>query len=193
MLFTRCETYLKQYIKAFEKESGFLNAKGVFALEKLVVCSNMILRKINMRRIDEVLKEHKKHKDAAVNSLSISKDEQAAITHASYPDSYVKFLLKEDWYIKMFNNVAVHFKKDKTLKSKTEKQQSLWRNIYNFCRQLVQDLQTYYPQTNMNGSNNLWIVKPGGLSRGRKIKLFDSYVEICKYAELPYALAPSGL
>lgn len=102
-------------------------------------------------------------------------------------------MLKEDWYIKMFNNVAQHFKKDKSLKSKTEKHQSQWRNIYNFCKELVQDLKACYPQTNLNGSNNLWIVKPGGLSRGRKIKLFDNYVDICKYAELPYALAPSGL
>lgn len=193
MLFTQCESHLKQFIKAYEKESGFVNAKGTCVIEKLVVCSNMILRKVNMKKMDDVLKEHKKHKDAVVHGLSISKDEQAAITHASYPDSYIKFLQKEDWYIKMYNNVAAHFKKDKSLKSKVEKQQSLWRNIYSFCKELVQDLQMNYPQTDLNGSNNLWIVKPGGLSRGRKIKLFDNYVDICKYAELPYALAPSGL
>jgi len=34
----------------------------------------------------------------------------------------------------------------------------------------------------MNGYRNLWIVKPGGLSRGRQIKLFDNYADICKYA-----------
>ena len=51
----------------------------------------------------------------------------------------------------------------------------------------------YYPQTNLNGVANLWIVKPGGLSRGRKIKLFDNYAEICHYAEIPYVNNPNGI
>ena len=44
----------------------------------------------------------------------------------------------------------------------------------------------------MNGTQNLWIVKPGGLSRGRKIKIFDSYQEICQYAELPFISGTTG-
>ena len=32
--------------------------------------------------------------------------------------------------------------------------------------------------------NNLWIVKPGGLSRGRKIRLFKDYSKILEYAEV---------
>lgn len=51
----------------------------------------------------------------------------------------------------------------------------------------------YYPQTNLNGNQNLWIVKPGGLSRGRKIKLFDNYIEICQYTEIPFCVNPNGL
>ena len=51
----------------------------------------------------------------------------------------------------------------------------------------------YYPQTNLNGVANLWIVKPGGLSRGRKIKLFDNYAEICHYAEIPYVNNTNGI
>jgi tubulin monoglycylase TTLL3/8 len=30
----------------------------------------------------------------------------------------------------------------------------------------------------MNGKENIWIVKPSGLSRGRGIQLFNSYAEI---------------
>lgn len=44
----------------------------------------------------------------------------------------------------------------------------------------------------MNGTQNLWIVKPGGLSRGRKIRIFDSYQEICQYAELSFISGTSG-
>lgn len=36
----------------------------------------------------------------------------------------------------------------------------------------------------MSGSDNLWIVKPGGLSRGRNIKIFSDYHEVCQYAEI---------
>lgn len=122
MLFTTCECYLKKYIRAFEKEPGFVNANNTFFIEKLVVCTNIVLRKIKYKTMDDVLKEAKKYKDVAVHGLSISKDEQGAITHLTYPESYTKFLLKEDWYIKMYNQVSVNFKKDKTIKNKAEKQ-----------------------------------------------------------------------
>ena len=36
----------------------------------------------------------------------------------------------------------------------------------------------------MTGQNNLWIVKPGGLSRGRGIRLFKDFSKILEYAEV---------
>ena len=36
----------------------------------------------------------------------------------------------------------------------------------------------------MNGTSNLWIVKPGGLSRGRGIRVFKDYQKILTYAEV---------
>lgn len=34
------------------------------------------------------------------------------------------------------------------------------------------------PQYEINGHNNIWIVKPAGLSRGRGIDVFNTLVEI---------------
>lgn len=49
---------------------------------------------------------------------------------------------------------------------------------------MIEDLLFKFPQTVINGVNNLWIVKPGGLSRGRKIRLFNDLQEIAEYAEI---------
>ena len=45
-------------------------------------------------------------------------------------------------------------------------------------RRVLRRLQRRFPQTKMNGKENIWIVKPSGLSRGRGIQLFNSYAEI---------------
>jgi hypothetical protein len=36
---------------------------------------------------------------------------------------------------------------------------------------------------------NQWIVKPGGLSRGRKIKIFSNFHEILQYTDMGFAAA----
>ncbi len=80
----------------------------------------------------------------------------------------------------MKNNVKKYFQKDKTLPTKEERLKSLWVNSYNFIKNLIEvEVPKYYPQSSINGNGNLWIVKPGGLSRGRNIKIFNNYADIC--------------
>jgi len=156
----------------------------------VIVCANIVIRKLKTKKIDEVLESKK---DTVAHSFFITAQEQACIMRTGCPEAYVKFLQKEDWFNQLRNNVAHHFIKDKSLKSKAERAHSLWKNIYLMCKNLIEELQQLFPQTNINGMHNQWIVKPGGLSRGRNIRIFDCYAEICKYTDVPFVTAPNGL
>jgi tubulin monoglycylase TTLL3/8 len=46
------------------------------------------------------------------------------------------------------------------------------------CNVLIQRSKENFPQTDMNGDRNIWIIKPSGLSRGRGIKCADNLEEI---------------
>ena len=43
---------------------------------------------------------------------------------------------------------------------------------------MLKQIKEKYPQYEMNGFKNMWIMKPGGLSRGRGIKLFKNLSKI---------------
>ena len=49
--------------------------------------------------------------------------------------------------------------------------------------QLVADLRKNFPQTGINGEQNIWIIKPAQSSRGRGIVLMKSLVEIMEVAK----------
>lgn len=45
-------------------------------------------------------------------------------------------------------------------------------------RNVLRTLKDKYPQYHLNGCENIWIVKPASLSRGRGIKCYKNLVEI---------------
>lgn len=44
--------------------------------------------------------------------------------------------------------------------------------------ELLENYKKRYPQFNLTGHNNIWILKPAGLSRGRGITCYNNLVEI---------------
>ena len=57
------------------------------------------------------------------------------------------------------------------------------------CLDVVNKLKEMYPQFNMDGERNIWILKPAGSSRGRGIVLYKNLVEIldlCKDINTQY-------
>jgi tubulin-tyrosine ligase family protein len=51
---------------------------------------------------------------------------------------------------------------------------SLPEDLRTACAAALGEVAAALPYFSMNGSHNLWIVKPAGLSRGRGIEVFDS-------------------
>ena len=45
-------------------------------------------------------------------------------------------------------------------------------------------MEQAFPQFKLNGSKNLWIVKPGQRSRGRGIEVKNNYDEIVNYMKV---------
>jgi hypothetical protein len=71
---------------AYEREAGFTNANGKISVEKLVVCANLTMRKLNLKQVDEIL--DMKKREQAVYSFSMTQQEQASINRDSFPESY---------------------------------------------------------------------------------------------------------
>lgn len=51
------------------------------------------------------------------------------------------------------------------------------------ARRVMAALEAWYPQTHINGMNNVWIVKPAGKSRGRGIRLFNDMEALTAYVK----------
>lgn len=64
------------------------------------------------------------------------------------------------------------FKSPKAVISKEDSSKYPYMNI---VTELLAQLKKKYPQYDLNGWRNTWILKPGGKSRGRGIKCFRSY------------------
>jgi len=53
--------------------------------------------------------------------------------------------------------------------------------LFEFTKKVLRKLERQFTQYNLNGDQNLWIVKPGFQSRGRGIVIMSKYDEIIKY------------
>ena len=53
--------------------------------------------------------------------------------------------------------------------------------LLDFTKSVIKKLRAQYCQLDMNGDQNLWIIKPGHSSRGRGIVVMTKYYDILKY------------
>lgn len=149
----------------------------------MIVCTSLIRRRIKQKKVDDVLE---KQSGKGFSGMSFELHELNFVQRGQYPEAFLKFVNKEEWFLKMQQKInKLIVKEEQPVKEGREKQKQFWNNMYYFVQDLMKDLRHYYPQTRINGTMNQWIVKPAGLSRGRKIQIFDNYISICSYIGLP--------
>ena len=57
--------------------------------------------------------------------------------------------------------------------------------MFNCCEKCVKAVQNYWPDINIDGHMNLWIVKPAASSRGRGIRIKSRLNEILEHCKQP--------
>ena len=95
----------------------------------------------------------------------------------------LKKIKHDNWISKLdkeFNQKPKTKKKKKGPKNDKEKQlkQPDPSELTNQIRETLENMKKQFPQFDINGKNNIWIVKPAGLSRGRGIRCHNNLVEI---------------
>jgi hypothetical protein len=123
--------------------------------EKLVIAFSVT--ESRTRNLDEELDLN------GITSQYISNEERIFIEKEELNPTYFKFVKSTSWYISAL----------KKIKSETPFKQQ--------CKELIKLIGEVHPQSKFNRKENLWIAKPGGLSRGRDIAIFNSYNKILKY------------
>jgi len=131
---------LKLFVKAFEKESPFRNPNDRFVKEKLMVCASLVQRRISLKKADEILDCPQKN-ERTYTGQHLTMQEHAFILRAGYPESYIRFIKREDWFLAIKKQLKGHFSKNKTLKTKEEKILSKWESAYNFIKDLLSELK----------------------------------------------------
>jgi tubulin monoglycylase TTLL3/8 len=95
----------------------------------------------------------------------------------------LKKIKHENWISKLdkeFNQKPKKKKKKKDDKKNKEGnfEEIVETELVRKCREVLIALQEKFPQFDINGKANIWIVKPAGLSRGRGIRCHCNLVEI---------------
>lgn len=91
-------------------------------------------------RVDEIINK-KNDEESKYKGVILKQHEYNFVLRGGYPDSYLKFIWKEDWFLSMNQKVSKRFQKNRDLPTKKERILSLWTNIYKFCSELMTELK----------------------------------------------------
>ena len=94
----------------------------------------------------------------------------------------LKKIKHENWIQKLdkeYNQKPKKKKKSKKIAIEKEAGKEPEANEFTqIIKETLEKMEARFPQYNINGKGNIWIVKPAGLSRGRGIRCHNNLVEI---------------
>ena len=86
----------------------------------MIVCSSIIRRKIKQKKIDDVLE---KPSGKGFSGMTLELHEINFIQRGQYPETFLKFVNKEDWFTKMQRKIeTLIVKEEQPVKEGREKQ-----------------------------------------------------------------------
>lgn len=148
----KAENVLKQFI--FDKQN-VVEAKLLIALN---VC---------LKRVEDSLD------DPAIEDGLITAEEWDVLNTEKISSQILEKIKQEAWYIRILR---------KFWKYSNNGKREISQNLVEKIKGTLEELRHHFPQFDLNGTHNIWIIKPAGLSRGRGIMILNNFNEIMHYA-----------
>lgn len=170
---TKCMSILKLHLIQNEEQRA-QNLSNLNYLNRIKLAMKILYSRFDL------LSDYKNLTKNAQNACSISDSEWEVL---AYDENYSAYLKEIDKIRKFYKNHIVVFGKRKESsynidnvlsKLNDNSLESKYLNINKEIEILLNKLRTIYPQFNLNGNENIWILKPSGLSRGRGISIIKS-------------------
>eukprot|EP00347_Sterkiella_histriomuscorum_P014185 403361837 len=170
-----------RFIKAESILKTYVAQQSVNQIEKLLLSIKICERRL--KDIDDQL-------DDKTSVLIVSDIEWEYLQKEILTPEQQISLRSEKWFQlieNQFSDEFLQYQKNEDTQTSNLSQSTLEvqkRQFYlTYCTNILQRFQDKFPQNNINGRFNTWIVKPGGKSRGRGIKVFRSYDKIMQYVK----------
>jgi hypothetical protein len=95
----------------------------------------------------------------------------------------IKEINDKEWFTILKGQYKLLFKDKDKIKNKDNliDMDTHYPLLLDFTKKVLAKLKEQFPQFDMNGDKNLWIIKPGHASRGRGIQVMSKYNDILKY------------
>ena len=150
------------------------------------------LRKQNAQRLKEEKKKKKKKKKQKIEAYDCgpTEEKKKKVAKKDEEDEYDEEDYDDEDYYEEDDGEEDEEEKEEIRKDK-QRDIAIGNRYPEFeaCLGVVDKLKEMYPQFNMDGERNIWILKPAGSSRGRGIVLYKNLVEIldlCKDINTQY-------
>ena len=121
-----------------------------------------------LRRLNEILKE------PIIEAALVSNDEWEVLSCHRMIEAK---LLREKFPALKRRIEALYMKYRRGYKEAKSEDEAIEVKI----RELLEGVKARYPQYELNGARNIWIVKPAGLSRGRGIHMFSDLKKLLDF------------